>query len=231
MKLHHLHSSKEFYERVKGYLLKQEARNGLLFGIIDTLIYRPEGYPEQPYLVSVEDREEVIAVALMTPPYKLVLSCQDLQFLDVIVQDLHLQKLPVTGVNAPISEAKAFAEIWHKITGQAYQLQRQMRIHQLQSVQNVVRAKGYLRSATVAERNFLIEWNRACEIEIFGEEVTNAEHLMDYHLKYNTAYVWQDEVPVSLVCYAGSTSNGKRIGPVYTPPAYRQKGYATTAVV
>ena len=116
MKLHHFHSSKEFYERVKGYLLKQEARNNLLFGIIDTLMYRPERYLEQPYLASVEDKEEIIAVALMTPPYRLVLSCQDLQILDVIVQDLHLQKLPVPGVNAPISEAKAFAEIWYKAT-------------------------------------------------------------------------------------------------------------------
>ncbi|BAZ37681.1 GCN5-related N-acetyltransferase [Calothrix sp. NIES-4101] len=230
MKLYRFDSSQEFCDRIQGYLLQQEARHCLLFGIVDTLIRRPERYPQPPYLASVEEKEETVAVALMTPPYSLVLSCQDLQSLDVLIQDLYIQKIPLPGVNAPTTEAKTFAQAWQKLTGQSYKLKRQMRIHQLQCVQNVARTKGYLRSATVAERDFLIEWNRACEMEIFGEEITNAEHLVDYHLKYNTAYIWEDEIPVSLVCYAGSTPNGKRFGPVYTPPAYRQKGYATTAV-
>jgi predicted GNAT family acetyltransferase len=36
--------------------------------------------------------------------------------------------------------------------------------------------------------------------------------------------------PVSLAAFCGPTPNGMRIGPVYTPPQYRGKGYASANV-
>jgi predicted GNAT family acetyltransferase len=40
---------------------------------------------------------------------------------------------------------------------------------------------------------------------------------------------WEDGEPVCLVGYTGPTPNGIRIGPVYTPPRHRRKGYASAA--
>jgi predicted GNAT family acetyltransferase len=40
--------------------------------------------------------------------------------------------------------------------------------------------------------------------------------------------LWEDEgEPVSLAGWGGPTPNGIRIGPVYTPPELRSRGYAT----
>ena len=40
--------------------------------------------------------------------------------------------------------------------------------------------------------------------------------------------LWEDEGrPVSVVGWGGSTPNGARIGPVYTPPELRRRGYAS----
>lgn len=86
-----------------------------------------------------------------------------------------------------------------------------------------------LRNATEVDRALLLQWNQDFAIEVFGEPMTNAQYI-DNHIKQNTIYLWQDEVPVSFVCCAGSTPNGKRLGPVYTPKEYRKKGYATTCV-
>ena len=42
-------------------------------------------------------------------------------------------------------------------------------------------------------------------------------------------YLWVDGAgqPVTMVGYQGPTPHGMRIGPVYTPPAQRRKGYAS----
>ncbi|HSP71394.1 MAG TPA: hypothetical protein VLN26_03435, partial [Gaiellaceae bacterium] len=39
--------------------------------------------------------------------------------------------------------------------------------------------------------------------------------------------IWEDGGPVSFAAFGGPTSNGIRIGPVYTPPELRGRGYAT----
>jgi predicted GNAT family acetyltransferase len=42
-----------------------------------------------------------------------------------------------------------------------------------------------------------------------------------------TLHLWEDGEVVSLVGAGGRTPNGIRIGPVYTPPAARRRGYAS----
>jgi len=39
--------------------------------------------------------------------------------------------------------------------------------------------------------------------------------------------VWEEGEPVSLAGFGGPTPNGIRIGPVYTPPGLRRRGYAS----
>ena len=42
--------------------------------------------------------------------------------------------------------------------------------------------------------------------------------------------LWDDGGPVSLAGFGGGTPNGIRIGPVYTPPELRGRGYASALV-
>ena len=39
--------------------------------------------------------------------------------------------------------------------------------------------------------------------------------------------LWDDDGPVSLAGYGAPTPNGIRVGPVYTPPELRGRGYAS----
>jgi len=42
--------------------------------------------------------------------------------------------------------------------------------------------------------------------------------------------LWEDAEPVSLAGFGGPTPNGIRVGPVYTPPERRGRGYASALV-
>jgi predicted GNAT family acetyltransferase len=45
-----------------------------------------------------------------------------------------------------------------------------------------------------------------------------------------SAFLWVDGTARSLACLSRETPNGRAIGPVYTPPATRRQGYATSLV-
>ena len=47
---------------------------------------------------------------------------------------------------------------------------------------------------------------------------------------FSKPYIWEDNAPVSLAAGSQFSVTTSRIGPVYTPPAYRRKGYATACV-
>ncbi|MEZ4679331.1 MAG: GNAT family N-acetyltransferase [Caldilineaceae bacterium] len=51
------------------------------------------------------------------------------------------------------------------------------------------------------------------------------QKIADQHL-----FFWEDGEPVSMVALARPTAHGIGIGPVYTPPQYRGRGYASSAV-
>ncbi len=86
MKIYQFDKPQLFYNQAKQYLLKDAAQHHLLLRIIHTLIEHPERYPIQPYLSLVESHDSVIAVAIQTHPYGLVLSkIKDLQEIELII--------------------------------------------------------------------------------------------------------------------------------------------------
>jgi predicted GNAT family acetyltransferase len=63
----------------------------------------------------------------------------------------------------------------------------------------------------------------------------DAERTVDARLRAGVGgfTIWEDGGPVSLAGWGGRTPNSVRIGPVYTPPEQRRRGYgsAVTAAV
>lgn len=230
MKLTHFDNPSVFYDQVKDYLLQHEGEHNLLLGVIQSLINDPNRYESQPYLVTVEKEQEIIGVAMRTPPYGLLLSKMvDLDAAKVIVQDLyHHQSIPA--VSSFPSEAKAFSEVWKTLTGQSAQLTMDLLIHKLIQVQPIPKSLGFLRLATESDRAFLIQWHDDFTQEVMHTTPINSERIVDSNLSQNSLYIWENIVPVSMAAGKGFPPNGGRIGPVYTPPNYRKKGYASSCV-
>lgn len=231
MKLHQFEDPNQFYERVKDYLLKQEALHNVLLALCNALINNPERFDQKPYLATVEVDGDIVAVVMRIPPRNLLLSkIQNFVAIEAIAQDLHLTQESLPGINAPTIEAEAFAEAWHSLTGQSYQLKMALRAFQLEQVQAIPQATGRLRIATENERELLIRWFEAFALEALGSVEPGVERRVERHLQRGSAYIWEDETPVSMACHIRVTPNGAGISLVYTPPEHRRKGYASACV-
>lgn len=228
-------STEEFLERAEPLLLADEARHNLALGILATIVAHPEIYPTQR-LWLIERDSTVVAAALRTPPYNLILprplDDAALTVLAATVDD----ELP--GVTGALPEATTFAaaRCAHR------RLRPRVRIAQgifaLERVTPVEGVPGLLRPATEVDRATVSRWYRAFAEEAVpghgpGDDDAEARRnrQLDVLLQGGGGAgiaLWEDDGEVvSLAGFGGQTPNGIRVGPVYTPPERRGRGYAS----
>jgi predicted GNAT family acetyltransferase len=77
----------------------------------------------------------------------------------------------------------------------------------------------------------LIDWwvAFASEAGAVGD-LDHATRMVDARLDDGGVFIWDDGGPVSVVAMSPPVAGVPRIGPVYTPPAHRRRGYAGMAV-
>jgi predicted GNAT family acetyltransferase len=220
------------------FLAPREAQHNLLYGVTSNLISdEAHGLPlePRPYLAVVSDAGRIIAAAMMTPPFNIVLSHIDDADVDRAVAelaaDLATFETPPPGVSTADPAARAFAEAWCAPRGLQTRLQLAERIYQCSRVVAPTGVTGQVRVATTADREILVTFVHDFLVEALTQ--TDPEHartLVDRGLDrgQRTFYLWEDGARVvSLAASAGPTPNGIRIGPVYTPPDARGHGYAS----
>ncbi|AFY53246.1 putative acyltransferase [Rivularia sp. PCC 7116] len=233
MKLRRFHDANLFYRKVKDYFLKEEVLHNLQLGICNNLISNPKISKIKPYLSVVEEDGNIIAVAMMIIPYNLLLSrIKNFAAIDIIALDLQRQYKSLTNINAPILESQAFADKWCLLTNSSYNLKLPLRIFKLETVELFLQAKGNFRIATQNDKELLKSWHDAFNFEALGKKgiESDSESWVETALQKGKAYLWQDEIPVSIACSTRSTPNGIGISMVYTPPEYRKRGYAGACV-
>ncbi|MEH2206327.1 MAG: GNAT family N-acetyltransferase [Nostoc sp.] len=229
MQLNRFDNIQEFWHCTQAYLLQHQVENNVLLSISHTLLHNPERYLRKPYLAIVQTSGEILAVAIRTPPQKLILSkAQNMDALRLIAQDLRQEQLP--GSMGLAKEAEIFSQTWQGLTEQFYQRSVVMKIYQLTALQKVSTASGYLRLATEGDRSLLIEWLSAFLSEIDEAVSEDVEHQVDNRLKQQNTYFWVDSTPVSVASGKQVLPTIGRINLAYTPPEYRRKGYATACV-
>ena len=76
----------------------------------------------------------------------------------------------------------------------------------------------------------LLDWVTDFSVEIGEIVIDDPEVVVSRGLQRQSIPLWEDGVPVSWASGSQSLPEAARIGPVYTPPEYRRKGYATACV-
>jgi uncharacterized protein len=222
-----------FLEQAGDLLAADEPRHNLILGITGTLVASPARCPEKRFWL-VTDGGGVVAAAMRTPPYNLIVARPRRDDALVALVEAIDEDLP--GVVGARPEADAFAGLWCARRRLEPKILREMGVHALKRIRPVPRVPGGSRPATRDDRLLLLRW-----LDEFGREVleegdpgrTEAEAAVDQRLGVEDGgfLLWEDDgKPVSVSGWGGPTPNGIRIGPVYTPPELRRPGYATALV-
>ncbi len=220
----------DFEARAKPFLMEREAEHNLFLGICSQIA---EGRYVDPYLVSVERDDHVVAAAFRTPPFNVGLShIADAEAIPLIAEDVRAEFDALPGVLGAKEDARAFAEAWCGLSGQSFEVGMEQRIYEATDARNPFDVPGEMRKATVDQQETLIEWFEAFRDEVGGIMGDAAENV-DRRLadgRTSGLEVWWDDRIVSIAGWGGPTPNGIRVGPVYTPPHLRGRGYASACV-
>jgi len=176
--------------------------------------------------------DEVVAAALRTPPYPMLASgFGDADAAGGLIEGWFELDPEVLGVSGETSTARAITAAWARHTGRQTELSVSEAMHDLtQVLMPLEPPPGSLRLVSVAERDLLVQWLRQFSIEAHLGDASRAEVMADLGIAGERIYFWEDPQPVSVVGHAVAVGDVTRIGPVYTPPAYRGRGYASVAV-
>ena len=234
MQVRRFQDPNDYAQRVLPFLLLAPARHNLLLGILDTLQRHPATYPAF-HLWAVEEGGVVVGAALQTPPHNLVVAQPaHPQAVESLVEAVSSAGLCPPGVVGGTVETQAFAVAWCGRHGGDHDTLTRQGIYELTTVRDAGSAPGGPRPATADDLAMLVAWH-----EDFLDEAV-AHHIRDIEMtrrRLTTViqdggfWLWEDAGRVvSMTGVTPALPDGARIGPVYTPPALRGRGYATALV-
>lgn len=233
MRVERAASVEDYLRRAGDFLEAHEAENNLIFGVCSTYQADPTAFESEPYLATVVHGDKVVGSAIRTPPWRLVLAVMDHPgAVHRLADDLEGERLP--GVVGPAEPAGAFAEAWGRAAGNTPRLMRHERSYSLREVVPPRPVSGAMRRSRPDDHALIRDWAEAFTVEAMPDSPARDYDVMARGWitgTSRTAYLWEDGGrPVSLAGIGGLTPHGIRVGPVYTPPELRGRGYASNVV-
>ena len=228
----------EFLARAGAYLRRERARNTVLLTVAEQLRVNPARYaaPEaggtgpahRPLFGWWTGHDgEAGGAFLHTPPSPLLLTAVPADVAAGLAAAMAGRTL--RGVNAHREAAQPFAAAWRDAAGCVVTPVRGMRLYRLGELAWPDPAPdGEARVAADADAPLLAGWFAA-----FAREVRDAgreDHGADMRdkLSYGGISLWHaGGRPVSMAAVTRQVAGMVRIGPVYTPPEFRGRGYAS----
>ncbi|MEV6792153.1 GNAT family N-acetyltransferase [Streptomyces sp. NPDC051320] len=153
-----------------------------------------------------------------TPPHPLLVGVSPAEALGPLAEAL--ETLDVTAVNAERSVGEALTARWPSAVTEGEQCLYRL----VELVPPRPAPPGSPRTAGADDRALLTEWYTA-----FGRETGQPAPAgaVDDRVSYGGLVLWEiDGRPVSLAGFTRPTAGSVRVGPVYTPPEQRGRGYA-----
>jgi len=189
---------------------------------------RAEPDDERYLWATVGDgKGRVLGAAMHTPPHHLFVSRMSAEAAASLAHALADAGRDLPGVNGAVEATRPFAATWMARTGRPSAVVTAMRMYRLGELawpQGVVGEAV----AAVAPRDIELV---AGWLAAFHEEAQPHVPIWDWRASAEwrvgagQVHLWRDDVFVSLAAVSAPAAGVARVGPVYTPPAYRRRGY------
>jgi GNAT superfamily N-acetyltransferase len=176
----------------------------------------------------------VTAAFMHTPPFGVTLTPAPADVAAALAETFAVRGRFPAWVMADTTTAPSFAAAWERYTGQPARVGRRSRLYRLGRLLPPDPAPpGQARVATTADSGLLLDWLEAFGREADGHGGPDLQRTVADRLSYGGLTLWESGGPVSMAGVTRAVAGQARVGPVYTPPERRGKGFggAVTAAV
>jgi uncharacterized protein len=223
--------SAAFVAAAAPWLLRTEAEHNLLLGVLDRLRHGEPGAGGRPYMAAVEVDGALAGCAVRTPPHKLLITRMPTAAVPVLAADVAGCFTSLPAVLGPEAVAREFGRWWSQRHGCTATDGMRQRLYVLRELHQPARAApGFMAEAGPADQPLVLSWIRAFAGEAGVQGVDATRHAVGRIAAGDVVLWWNDGAVCCMAAVAGRSPTGSRIGYVYTPPALRGRGYATSCV-
>jgi len=223
----------EFSAAAQGFLDAAPASRNLLRGAVAVARRDPGAWAAPPGFWWIEDGGAVAGCAAWTPPFPLLVSTFPAELAGELLAAAEERARaigrPLGHVFGPRAAAECLAEAWARGRGGAWSVQMAELLHECDAPVAPPAPPGAVRQAGVDDLDHWHAWAMAFEAEsgalAGGDEM---RPIVERALREGRGFYWEDPpgTPVCMVGHAPPLPDLARVGPVYTPPALRGRGYA-----
>ncbi len=224
-----------FLATTGAFLEAHEPENNSFLGTLAALPRDLSAAKQATYLVAVVDDNQLpVVCAIVLPGRNIVFSaarpaCR--HAVPIVAGHLHDRGLEPPGLIAEQAIATEFRQVWVELTGCSYTESMRQGLYVLRKPKQVLLSPGSLRLATEIDQSLVEKWNYAFSSEALGKaDPAAARAYAQSRIAAHDVYLWDNPQPVCMAAQARPTRHGIAINHVYTPPANRRKGYATSCV-
>ncbi|WP_067434378.1 GNAT family N-acetyltransferase [Nocardioides jensenii] len=205
----------------------------------------PAQLPYEMWWAVIRDASgAVVGEAMRTAPFApyplFVLAMPEIAARE-LARILHSRGEEVGGVNGALPAAWQVADELAALTGGTARVWEHTRLFELGDLVEPERPTGSLRAARIVEGPLALDWFRDFHTEADKQagrepDPSLAEHvgIDDVLVRIEEGRIWfwvdENDRPVHLTGASAPSYGVARIGPVYTPPEQRGRGYASAAV-
>jgi uncharacterized protein len=186
--------------------------------------------PEPGRYWSVESDGTVVGAVFQSPlHYPALITPMLPDVVPAAVAAVVEDGVDLPGASGDAATAARFAGEWTQRTRSAAVPTLAQRIYEIEQVTLPDGVAGRSRMATPADRALLIDWLVAFVAEI-GDPPGDQGPVIDRRIAGDQIAVWEDGRPVAFASWTEPVADIVRVGPVYTVPDARGRGYASALV-
>jgi GNAT superfamily N-acetyltransferase len=206
-------------------LVSSPVLHNLILTLLEARISRPDA---GRYWVA-HDGRGVVGVALQSPlTVDANLTPMATEVVDAMVEAISGVGPAVPGVLGEVVTCARFAGGWTE-RGKCGAVPYQgIRIYEVDEATSPGR-NGRLRRAIACDRRLLMDWMRAFLAES-GDRHSDPEPIVDTRLRNSQFWLWEADEPLSLASVSVPVAGVVRVQATYTPPPWRNRGYAKACV-
>lgn len=217
----------EFAVRVQPFLEADPYSTSVLGVVLKNVVAGQISADDAIWVLASDEAGTVVGAAMETPPHNLFLPRMGGAVAEAIARAVAEAGRRPGGVTAELDTMGRFLPVWQELTGEQSTLRNAMRLYLLGTLQPPSGVSGGTRLAEDGDVGLVAAWFDA----FIAESNPTAPHddsdeFARRRVALGQMWLWEDGGEIVSCAGVSSAVGGvARVGPVYTPPERRRRGY------